>query len=127
MTYGKILRYAQNDKVSSYREPQRICYIRKILRSLCSLRMTNNRHSEASDVPCAKNVCVQNINGVICNPKACEILRSLCSLRMTDDGQHEAHSLRMTGVIVCIICVADGNILRNCDILLKIIRVCSYS
>ena len=84
MTYGKILRYAQNDKVSSYREPQRICYIRKIL-------------------------------------------RSLCSLRMTDDGQPEAHSLRMTGVIVCIICVADGNILRNCDILLKIIRVCSYS
>ena len=52
---------------------------------------TQKCHSEASDVPCVKNVCVQNLNGVICNPKACEILRSLCSLRMTNE-RHSEHS-----------------------------------
>ena len=62
----------------------------EILRSLCSLRMTEGRHSEAlaeeskllchseaSDMPCAKNVCVQNLTHFICNQKSGKILNQV--------------------------------------------------
>ena len=62
----------------------------EILRSLCSLRMTEGRHSEAlaeeskllchseaSDMPCAKNVCVQNLTHFMCNQKSGKILNQV--------------------------------------------------
>ena len=51
---------------------------------------TQKCHSEASDVPCVKNVYVQNLIHLICIQKVLEILRSLHSLRMTDERHSEA-------------------------------------